>query len=188
MLGPMPLRDLSDILNLIESDPWRMAALRAARAQGLPDWWIGAGFVRAAVWDHLHGFPASALADVDVLYFDQSDLREAVEKRIEAALRAEIATVPWSVKNQARMHLRNGDPPYASSEDALLHWLETPTAVAVSLDADNRLALIAPFGIDDLLNLRIRPTASGRQRRDEFEARVAGKNWLEQWPMARVVD
>ena len=33
----------------ILSDPWRMAVLRAVRALALPDWAVGAGFVRNAV-------------------------------------------------------------------------------------------------------------------------------------------
>jgi hypothetical protein len=166
-----------------------MEVLRTARSLALPDWWIGAGFVRALVWDHLHDYRTpTTLDDIDLLYFDQSNLNETFEKQQERRLAQLMSGIPWSVKNQARMHLRNGDAPYACTEDALQYWLETPTAVAVKLDDRDRLDLIAPYGVEDLLNLKIRPTPSGRQRPDEFIDRVQNKNWLNNWPRARLVD
>ena len=41
---------------LLLNDPVRMNALYAVQALELSDGWIGAGFVRDAVWDHLHGY------------------------------------------------------------------------------------------------------------------------------------
>lgn len=178
----------SEILELIAADRWRMACLRAVRGLDLPQGCIGAGFVRAAVWDHLHGFAApTPLADVDVLYFEPGDRAPESERRHERALAAALAEVPWSAKNQARMHVRNRDPAYGSVEDAMSNWLETPTAVAVHLDEAGGLHLIAPFGTADLLAMIIRPTPKARQRMAEFRARVEAKSWLTQWPQARVI-
>ncbi len=42
-----------DILALVAGDAWMMGALEAVAALGLPDAWIGAGFLRGAVWDRL---------------------------------------------------------------------------------------------------------------------------------------
>jgi hypothetical protein len=44
------------ILALVAGDAWMMAALTALAGLELPDAWIGAGFLRGAVWDRLHGF------------------------------------------------------------------------------------------------------------------------------------
>ena len=52
------------------------------------------------------------------------------DRAIEAELRALAPGIDWSVKNQARMHLRNGDPPYSGATDAMRHWPETATAIA----------------------------------------------------------
>lgn len=173
----------SGLLRLIAADDWMMDVLRTAAAQHLPDWWIGAGFVRGKVWDVLHGFDRrSELADVDVLYFDRGDLDKRREAAIEQALRAERPDVAWSVRNQARMHLKNGDPPYRDTEDAMRYWLETPTCVAVSLDAAEELRLIAPYGLDDLFDLVVRPTPAGRRRHDAYMDRLRRKNWQRQWP------
>ena len=72
------------------------------------------------------------------------------------------------MKNQARMHLRNGDRPYRDCADALCHWAETCTAVALRLVGE-RLELLAPLGVDDLLALKVR--------------RLREKNWTARWPL-----
>jgi len=73
----------SDILNLIKSDPWMMRMLNTAASMNLPDWLIGAGFVRSKVWDHLHGYTTeSRPTDIDLIYFDTEE--KFNEKEIEA--------------------------------------------------------------------------------------------------------
>ena len=84
------------------------------------------------------------------------------------------------------MHLRNGDDPYQDTNDAMRHWLETPTCVAVGLDDGGRLCLLAPYGLDDLLNLVIRPTPAGLRCAAEYNARVEGKPWRRTWPRISV--
>lgn len=173
---------------LIVGDAWRMEVLRAVRALGLPDWAIGGGFVRSRVWDWLCGDSrATVPTDIDVLYFDRGNLDPARETELEQRLNAVIAA-PWSVTNQARMHIDNEEAPYASTEDALRHWLETPTAVAVRLSADDRIGLLAPWGLDDLFTMTVRPTPSGRDKMDIYRRRIAAKDWCATWPSVRIVD
>lgn len=174
---------LRRLQGLILGDPWRLEVLTAARELALPDWAIGAGFVRSAVWDHLHDFTKrSELEDIDLIYFDPDDCSETREKDLDRRLGAVAPGIPWSVKNQARMHLRNDDPPYHGTGHALFHWLETPTAVAVRLEPDEGLTVLAPHGLDDLWDLRTRPTPSGRRRHAEYAARMAKKDWPRRWP------
>lgn len=175
------------LVDLVCADAAMMEALRAVRALGLPEGAIGAGYVRALVWDHLSGFAVrSAVEDVDVLYLDRADLDPAREAGYEARLARAVPGLPWSVRNQARMHLRNGDAPYRDLSHALRHWLETPTCVALSLGPDDAIRVTAPFGLVDLFDLTIRPTPRGRARRAAFDARVAAKGWLDRWPAARL--
>lgn len=172
---------------ILRSDPWSMQVLRAVDALCLPDWAVGAGFVRALVWDHLSGQARTGLDDVDVLYFDKTDCSTEREKILEQQLLDDMPDVPWSVKNQARMHVRNRTEPYRSTEDAMRYWLETPTAVAVRLRANEGITVLAPYGLQDLFSMVIRPTPQARSRMDQFEARIAGKPWLEIWPEIQVV-
>jgi uncharacterized protein len=173
---------------LIAADAWRMRVLRTVRALDLPDWAIGAGFVRSRVWDWLSGDTrATVPTDIDVLYYDAADLTPARETDFEALLNAALPA-QWSVTNQARMHVDNDDPPYASTEDALRHWLETPTAVAVRLSADDRIEIMAPWGLDDLFTMTVRPTPSGRGKLVVYRRRIAGKQWPQTWPGVRVLE
>lgn len=159
-----------------------MAALEAVRALDLPDGWIGGGFVRAPVWDSLHGYEnPTPLDDIDVIYFDARQDSIAVDMHWERVLQSLLPGFPWSVHNQARMHVRNGDAPYRDTADALRHWLETPTAVAVRIGRGG-LELLAPFGIDDLIGLKLRPTPAGRQKLGQFRQRADSKGWLSRWP------
>ncbi len=168
---------------VLHASAWHMDTLRAVRDLGLSDWAIGAGFVRNAVWDHLHGFHRhTPLADVDVLYFDPSNPDKAAETCIRARLDELLPDRPWSVKNQARMHLRNGDPAYRSTEEAMSYWLETPTCVAVRLEPEDELTVIAPFGLGDLIAMRARPTPRGRIRGTAYLSRMQDKNWSATWP------
>ncbi len=177
------------MIALATAEAWRRAALEAVATLDLPDGWIGAGFVRAPVWDRLHGYETpTPLDDIDVVYFDSDCLDREAERTHEARLGKLLPGLPWSVRNQARMHLRNGDRPYRSTADALTHWPETPTAVAIRREARHP-ALLAPLGLADLLAMVIRPTPDARaHRRAAFRARLAAKGWLEAWPKLRVVD
>lgn len=177
------------LLSLIAADPWRMACVRAVADLGLPDCWIGSGFVRAPLWDRLHGYARpTPLNDIDVIYFDAENAEPARDEVLEARLMRSMPGAPWSVRNQARMHRRNGDRPYRSTEDALRHWLETTAAVAVRLNREGQLRLLAPFGLDDVMALTVRPTPHARAHRlAEYRGRSAAKNWTAQWPRVRVL-
>lgn len=186
----MALEDAAAICRLIESSAFHRIALDAVRRLDLPDWWIGAGFVRSAVWDHLHGFTAPApLADIDVIYFDAARPEPSLDDALATRLMTIRPGLPWSVKNQARMHERNGDPPYRSSSDAVWHWPETATALAVNLDEGGTLRLMAPFGVDDLLAMIVRPTPRFREHRmAAYRERLHRKQWRRRWPRLVVLE
>jgi uncharacterized protein len=169
---------------ILLNDPLRRQALEVVARCGLPNCWIGAGFVRDAVWDHLHGFPKVAPSgDVDVIWYPSAQSREENDLRVEQELRCEMPELRWSVKNQARMHFRNRDAPYVSIADAMWHWPETSTAVAVRLNRSAAIEVTAPFGLDDLFALRLRPTPAFQTRKlSVFEDRASSKHWIERYP------
>lgn len=185
-----------DILKLIQSDIWMMNILKTVKKLNLPDWWIGAGFVRSKVWDTLHNYKIrTPLSDVDVIYFDKSDFpndgvnSETTEKEIyyENLLKSDDPNVNWSVTNQARMHVFHNDKPYKSSEDGIRSWIETATCIGVRLRNDDSLTLTAPYGIEDLINLVLRFTPGTNNNNDKFQAHIEKKRWLKKWPKLRIV-
>ena len=184
------------IVELIQEDDWMMKILKTAAELKLPDWWIGAGFVRNKVWDVLHGYMTrTSLSDIDVIYFDSEDFKingsggdaKKQESFYEGLLKQRHPDVNWSVKNQARMHLLHNDEPYKNSEEALAQWVETATCVAVKID-DGRLILTAPRGIDDLVSLKLRPIGDSIETIQIFNERVENKQWLNLWPNLKVVE
>jgi len=186
-------RETMKYQNLLQSvllnDPMRMNALYAVQALELNDGWIGAGFVRDAVWDHLHGYGQRPVSgDVDVVWFDAKSATSACDSALEERLSQQNSVFNWSVKNQARMHQRNGHQPYRSTENALLYWPETATAIAVRLGATDHVEVIAPYGLDDLFELRLRPTPVFAQHKLAiFSQRVAEKRWLQRYPGLRLL-
>ncbi|CAM3392131.1 nucleotidyltransferase family protein [Aeromicrobium ponti] len=182
----MLIKTEKDIANLVREDEWMMDILYAAHSLNLPDWWVCAGFIRAKVWDVLHGFTKRThLPDVDVIYFDKSDLSEETEKGLESKLQYHMPGVPWSVKNEARMHLVNNIPSYESSADAISKFPETATALGLKLNEHNEVILTAPCGIEDLLALKIKPTpyfAENEKLAKVYKERIQKKSWKSIWP------
>lgn len=184
------LRNKEDVIKLIQNDDRMMEIIKAASKLNLSDWWICAGFVRSSIWDFLHGFEKRTnTPDVDVIYFDDKNIDEKTEKRLEAELRGILPDIPWSVKNQARMHVVNDIPPYISSEDAISKFPETATALGVKIDKDNNLVLTAPCGIDDVINLELKPTSYFQETKERaaiYEERIIKKNWKAIWHKIKV--
>ena len=160
-----------------------MAALRAVADHAPAGSWIGAGFLRNAVWDALHGRrpDVAGLADLDVVFHDAADATRGRDAAAGAALRAAAPGLPWSVTNQARMHARNGHAPYADLADAIAHWPETATAIAARIGPGG-VEILAPHGLDDLLALTLRPTPAFARRTEVIRARMDAKGWRARWP------
>lgn len=169
---------------ILEASPGHRDALQVAALAGPSGGWLGAGFVRNAVWDALSGAAPSVatLADLDLVHHDPARDDDAA---FEAALRAARA-LPWSVTNQARMHAANGHPPYRNLAEALAHWPETATAIAARL-AGGRIEVLAPHGLDDLMGLIVRPTPAHSGNPSAVAARLAAKGWRARWPALRVI-
>ncbi|HHT7191132.1 TPA: nucleotidyltransferase family protein [Bacillus cereus] len=182
----MTIKTEQDIIQLIQNDPWMMNVLQIAKSLELSDWWICAGFVRSKIWDTLHDYEArTAMPDVDVIYYDSLHQDEIYEQSLETKLTNLDASIPWSVKNQARMHVVNSMPPYSSSIDAISKFPETATALGFTLDEQNNVILTAPCGIEDVLSLQVKPTPhflKTKERIHMYKNRVSKKNWENKWP------
>ncbi|MCT7944930.1 nucleotidyltransferase family protein [Shewanella septentrionalis] len=182
-------------------------ALQCAKVHSMPQWCLAAGFVRNLVWDRLHGFELSPLNDIDLIYFCPLDISPERDLAIETYLNQLVPELPWSVKNQARMHVRNQDMAYTSCVDAMSYWPELETAIGVSYQAvdtesDDQtqiktetqtcvgmknhpascdIELVAPFGLNSLFALKL--SANPKRALPVFDHRVATKGWLTRYPL-----
>ena len=175
------MENSAQIKKWISEDAMRMQALFIASSLGLSDWCLAAGFVRNLAWDKVHGYSrATDLNDIDLIYFDPLNVSEEADNELERRLKA-ISDLPWSVKNQVRMHKRNSDRPYASTEDAMSYWVEVETAVGAALNESDDIEIVAPFGIDVLFEYTITLNRK-RPKPKVFAQRLKEKRWLEIWP------
>lgn len=171
----------STIARLVAQDKLRWQALELVRQLNLPDCYIGAGFVRNLVWDYLHSRQqATALNDVDVVYFDPYEQNPQQYLAYEKQLKQLMPGLNWQVRNQALMHIRNGDKPYSSTQDAISYWPEKETAVAIRLTTENRIECYAAFGFDSLFQGII--SYNPKRSREVFQQRLAAKGWQKKWP------
>lgn len=172
---------MDKMIELVVQEPLRVNALDTVFQLELPQCYIAAGFIRNLVWVHLHQFEQSTpLNDVDV---DESDANQCLA--YEAKLKQFIPQLNWQVRNQAIMHVRNNDAPYLSSLDAMGHWPEKETAVAIRQTAKGQYECISAFGIESLFALQV--THNQLSPREVFDERVETKGWLAKWPLLRVV-
>ncbi|MFT3875132.1 MAG: nucleotidyltransferase family protein [Propioniciclava sp.] len=170
------------LAELVRGDDWMMRVLRAAETVCLPDWWIGAGFLRNAVWDHLSGQRPRHDTDIDLAYFDPTDVTPERDWGLDKELRQRFPFAAWEARNQARMHERDGFPPFESTRDGIAHWVETATCVGVRL-IDDRLNFLYCHGSDDLFGMVARPMPAFREpsRIDAFKRRLEAKDWQQRW-------
>jgi len=124
---------------------------------------------------------------VDVAYFDLADLSRERDHEIQARLARLEPDLPWEVTNQAGVHLwfeevfGHAVAPLRSLEEAVASWPETATSVAVWIDVDDRLHVIAPLGLDDLLGMVVRRNPR-RVSPETYRHRLETKRYHERWP------
>lgn len=176
---------LEKLKSLILADDWMMQRLEAIQTFGIEDAWIGAGFIRNRVWDYFHDLsPDNHLNDIDVIFFNSDDISPEKDREMEAILFATYPDDNWSVKNQARMHFKHAHEPYKNCEEALSHWVETPTCVAAKLwPGISELHILSPHGLEDLMNLKVRPNPLyGPDKAELYNQRIRDKKWATKWP------
>jgi len=176
-----------EITHIIENDEWMMRVLQAASELNLPDWWIGAGFLRNRIWDYLEDNTPIESRDVDLVYFDSSIVTAEKDWQYDEYMNATFPFAEWEVRNQARMHYKNGFEPFTSTADGISHWTETATAIAVRL-TNNQLEYLFCYGTDDVFELIARPTPFFEQepKLAIYRERMTEKNWQNRWPHLRI--
>ncbi|MDQ1154394.1 nucleotidyltransferase family protein [Brevundimonas sp. SORGH_AS_0993] len=185
----------AELAAIVRADPGLMQVLTTVRALDLPDWRLVSGAVYQAVWNAQTGRPHGyGVKDYDLAYFDASDLsweaEDAVIRRVAAAFEEPLRS-QVEVRNQARVHLwfqgRFGEPYEAvTATDAALGRFVAPAfAVGVRLEPDDRITVAAPFGLEDVFALTIRPNPT----------RPRAKGWARaidsaraRWPELTVIE
>jgi len=177
------------LVRILRGTPRLMQVLKTARELALPDWLVFSGAVYQPVFNQLTGRPVDyGLKDYDLAYFDPSSrsykAEDVVIRRVAAAFDEPLKSLV-EVRNQARVHLwfktKFGEPytPLSCTAEALSRFVTTANAVGVRLEPDGRLHVEAPFGLEDLFALRLRPNPSRSTKGFERVASGMHARWPE---------
>jgi hypothetical protein len=169
-----------------------MEVLATAAELDLPDWLIFSGAVYQRVLNELTGRDLDyGIKDYDLGYFDASDIsyeaEDAVIRRVAGAFAPPLSELV-EVRNQARVHVwfegKFGEAytPLRSTAEAIERFVSPLFAVGVRLRRDGGLSILAPFGLEDLFALRLRPNPM--RPIAEFERKVSPLR--RRWPELRI--
>ena len=161
-----PEQQEAELTAIVRSERWLMDALCKARALDVEDVWIVAGAVYNTVWNRLTGRPSlRGVKDIDLFYFDPSDLSYEAEDRI--IRRGDIlfadSAVPVEIRNQARVHLWFGRhfgfeiEPIRDCRDSIRRFASVAYCIGLQLGDGDNIEVFAPYGLTDLFSFRIRP-------------------------------
>jgi uncharacterized protein len=180
------------LVRIVRGTPWLCEALCAVREAGPAGAYVAAGAVRDTVWNVLTGRPPSGpQADVDVVYWAGAENPDQSSHH-EERLRELVPRLDWEVTNQATVHLWHWRErgarivPHETVADGVASWPETATAIGVRLSDEDAIEVLAPFGLADLFELRLRYNPV-QARPDVFWKRIEAKRWLQRWPELHVI-
>ena len=158
----------------------------------LKNHYIGAGCIAQTIWNYQCKYDLlNGISDIDIVYFDQSDLSVDAENVIRKQIIDAVGPCGLSldINNQARVHLwykahfGYDISPYSSVEDAINTWPTTATSVGVRLENDT-LKVYAPFGLNDIFGMIVR--ANKAQITEEiYDNKV--KKWSKNWSELNVI-
>jgi uncharacterized protein len=182
------------LIDAVRGDADLMRVLQTAARLDLNDWLIFSGSVYQCVWNAITGRPAGhGIKDFDLGYFDEDvswDAEDAVIRRVAAAfdqpLRGRV-----EVRNQRRVSewfpQKFGEPypPVASTAAALDRFVAPAFAVGVRMTPAGEVEVEAPFGLDDVFSLTVRPNPNRPKARD-WDRVVAGLR--ARWPEITVIE
>lgn len=186
--------DAARLAEMVRASPTLMRVLTTVRDLELPDWRIFSGAVYQTAWNALTGRdPDYGVRDYDLGYFDPDtswDAEDAVIGRVAAAFEPPLRS-QVEARNQARVHLwfegKFGEPyaPLSGTDQALARFVCPAFAVGVRLETDGRIDVAAPFGLDDVFDMTLRPNPN----------RPLAKGWTRttasaraRWPELKIIE
>lgn len=189
-----PAEQQARLIEIVRASPRLMQVLETLREVNLPDWRVFSGAVYQTAWNALTGRdPDYGIKDYDVGYFDPDtswDAEDVFIKRVAAAfdepLRSQV-----EVRNQARVHLwfedHFGEPyePLGCTDEAPARFVCPAFAVGVRLEPDDTISIVAPFGLDDVFDMVLRPNPHRPQAKGWDRITASAKA---RWPEARIID
>jgi uncharacterized protein len=178
---------------ILAASPRVMTVLEGMRAIGLPDPLLVSGAVYQTAWNAFTGRdPDYGIKDYDAVFFDPDTSWDAEDAWIRKA--AAWFDPPLDqlveVRNQARVHIwfpdKYGEPYEAlgSASESLERFVCPAFSVGARLGPDGAVQVVAPYGLDDLFSMTLRPNPT--RPLATFWTRVT-ENARARWPELTIV-
>ena len=181
------------LIEIVRADPALMQVLTTVRHLDLPDWRLFSGAVYQGVWNDRTGRPVGyGVKDYDIGYFDPDtswDAEDVFIKRVAAAFDEPFKSTV-EVRNQARVpiwfpaHFGEPYPPLDNADQALERFVAPAFAVGIRLETDDTISIAAPFGLQDVFDLTLRPNPNRGVAKDWDRVVDRAKA---RWPELKVI-
>ena len=155
------------------------------------NYYVGAGAINQTVFNYFHRYPIDQnISDYDIVYYDKDtsyEQEDKIIKKIESSLKD--LNIKTDIKNECRVPIWKKEKynqeikPYLSVEDAISRWITTITCIGVRLE-EGKLKIYAPYGLEDLFSLIIRPVKKDATLK-VYEEKV--KKWQQKWPKLTII-
>ena len=159
--------------------------------QDFKNYYLAAGCINQTIFNYYHNYDLDyGIGDYDIVYYDEDTSYEKEDIIIkDLKERLKHLDLKFDIKNEKRVHIwynekyKTNRKEYESVEDAISKWGTTITCLGVRME-NNKLIVCAPYGLNDLFNLIIRPVKIDFIKED-YEKKVT--KWTSKWELLKVI-
>ena len=159
--------------------------------QDFKNHYLAAGCVNQTIFNYYHNYDLDyGIGDYDIVYYDEDTSYEKEDIIIkDLKERLKYLDLKFDIKNEKRVHIwynekyKTNRKEYESVEDAISKWGTTITCLGVRME-NNKLIVCAPYGLNDLFNLILRPVKIDFTKED-YEKKAT--KWTSKWKLLKVI-
>lgn len=159
--------------------------------QDFKNYYLAAGCINQTIFNYYHNYDLDyGIGDYDIVYYDEDTSYEKEDIIIkDLKERLKHLDLKFDIKNEKRVHIwynekyKTNRKEYESVEDAISKWGTTITCLGVRME-NNKLIVCAPYGLNDLFNLILRPVKIDFTKED-YEKKVT--KWTNKWELLKVI-
>ena len=159
--------------------------------QDFKNYYLAAGCINQTIFNYYHNYDLDyGIGDYDIVYYDEDTSYEKEDIIIkDLKERLKHLDLKFDIKKEKRVHIwynekyKTNRKEYESVEDAISKWGTTITCLGVRME-NNKLIVCAPYGLNDLFNLILRPVKIDFTKED-YEKKVT--KWTSKWELLKVI-
>lgn len=181
----------TELFDLIREDTEFTEVFQILNQMHLPQAYICGGAIRDFVWNKQTNQTTNLrLGNIDIFYVDPGESNEQALIR-QTQINQKYSKYLWNLTNIA-LPQRHTSKLILGKDilTTLQMFPETCSAVGIACDQMQNLSLVAPYGLEDLFELKVRPTPAIQNAKDylNYQKRLERKKWQRQWPELTLIN